>query len=214
MSPGVAAGSPRQLILAAGSSTCRVFRWALLLGGCMLLTGCPTLFPEPSEPARRYDFGPLPEPVALDVSATLDRINAPSWLREPLIPYRQIYRAPEALNHYSGHRWVAAPTELLGQRLRQLLADDADGAAPWRLELELVSFEQVFTRADEAHAEIRLRAVLRNGTARTGEAPMRHRIHQRQTVSADVQGAISGLPAVADLALQDLLRWIEESTTE
>jgi len=206
MLSGWVAGPTSPLVRA----TRHVTRLALLLCGLALLTGCPTLFPEPDEPPRRYDFGPLPEPVGLGIEVTVDRISAPSWLREPLIAYRQFHRAPEALNHYGGHRWVASPTELLGQRLQQLLAHDSDAAAPWRLELELVSFEQVFTQADEAHAEIRLRAVLRNDA----ESPMRHSAFQRQSVSPDVQGAISGLPAVADLALQDLLRWLEEATAQ
>ncbi|MCC5888378.1 MAG: membrane integrity-associated transporter subunit PqiC [Gammaproteobacteria bacterium] len=138
-------------------------------------------------------------------------LRAASWLNGGQIPYRQLHQRPEAVNHYAAHAWIAPPSEMLRARLEQMLAADGNARERWRLEVELLSFEQVFTSARDAQATILLRASLRE---RGGD----DRIHQRSfsattPVSADVDGAIEGLPKVADTALRDLVAWVADVTT-
>lgn len=178
------------------------------------LGGCSGLLPEPEAPPSRFDLGPLPAPSLTDADLAgvgLEHLSAASWLDGQQIPYRQLHRRPEAVQHYAAHAWIAPPSEMLEVRLEQMLAGDGDATERWRLEVDLLSFEQVFTSADEAHAAIKLRATLRQ---RGGEDRIRQRTFSAETpVSANVDGAIEGLPQVADRVLWDLLAWVSEVTT-
>ncbi len=178
-----------------------------------LVGGCTTLLPQPEPAPSRFDLGPLPETVQNDsnlVGIRLQGVRAPSWLAGAEIPYRQLHRRAEAVNHYSAHSWIAPPSEMLGVWLGQMLMADGDTAERWRLEVDLLSFEQVFMSASEAKATIVLHASLQR---RGGD----DRIHQRRftsavPVTADVNGAIEGLPRVADTALRELAAWAIEVT--
>lgn len=173
----------------------------------LALGGCSGLLPPPQPGPSRFDLGPLPEPGMIDSGLGgigLQRLTAASWLNVEQIPYRQLHQRPEAVRHYAAHAWIAPPAEMLEVRLRQLLAADGDGRERWRLEVEVLSFEQVFTSATEARASIMLRATLRQ---RSGDRVQQRSFRVTAPVSADVDGAIEGLPTVADRALQELVAW-------
>lgn len=178
------------------------------------LAGCTTLLPQPAPAPNKFDLGPLPEVVDIEVHSMgvrLQGLRAPSWLDVAEIPYRQLHRQAEAVHHYAAHAWIAPPSEMLRVRLDQMLVADGKAADSWRLEVELLSFEQVFASASEARATIMLKASLRKRGGDEG-------IHQRRftstlPVTADVHGAIEGLPRVADTALRELTEWITEVTT-
>lgn len=185
-------------------------RHALRLPAVLLslwISGCASLLPAPQPAPSRFDLGPWPatELVAPELAGvSLKSLQAPSWLQIEQIAYRQLHVRPEALRHYAVHAWVAAPAELLRFRLEQLLAADAESARPWRLEVELLRFEQVFLSADDAEATIMLRASLRK---RGDDAIAQRSFRAATAVSADVDGAIEGLPKVADTALRELVAW-------
>lgn len=187
---------------------------ALLLT-LLLLSGCNPLLPTPEAPPERFDFGPLPaldEASMLPVPARLHTLRAPSWLGSPGIPYRQLHRQPEAIRHYARHAWVAPPAELLQQHLESRLAARRPEADAWMLEVELLSFEQVFVAEDDAYGLISLRATLRE---RRGEGQIHTRRFQvEEPVAADVRGAVSGLPKVADAALAELIAWVASTMSE
>ncbi|MCC5873409.1 MAG: membrane integrity-associated transporter subunit PqiC [Gammaproteobacteria bacterium] len=178
------------------------------------LGGCTALLPEPEPAPSRFDLGPWSEPAPIDADLAgvrVQSLRAASWLNVAQISYRQLHRRPEAVHHYAAHAWIAPPPEMLAVRLEQMLASDGDARERWRLEVELLSFEQVFTSSQDARATIMLRASLRE---RGGD----DRIHQRsfiatEPVTADVDGAIEGLPKVADAALRELVAWAADVTT-
>ena len=191
-------------------SSTRLFLASLTL----LVAGCNPLLPEPPSPPALFDFGPLPTAVETDdaPAVQLQALRAPTWLTGPRIPYRQLHRQPEAVQYYARHSWVAAPTELLRQRLEHQLAATPRGSGGWLLEIDLLTFEQVFESEDRARAEISLRASLheRRGEGRT----LRRNVRVVQSVDSEVRGAVSGLPAVADEAINELVAWLKEVTSE
>lgn len=191
----------------------RLFAILLSLLLSLGLAGCSGLLPEPEASPNRFDLGPLPEPGLIDADVAgirLQSLTAARWLNGEQIPYRQLHRRPEAVQHYAANVWIAPPSEMLEVRLAQMLAADGDATERWRLKVELLSFEQVFAAADEAVAAITLRATL---SQRGGEDSMAQRTFSAEVpVSADVDGAIAGLPKVADRALRDLLVWASKVT--
>lgn len=83
----------------------------------VLLTGCMSLTPQVSPAPASYDLGPL-EPAAARMPL-LAEVTAPSWLDQPAMRYRLAYADPREVRSYTRSRWVAAPSQLLAQRLRQ-----------------------------------------------------------------------------------------------
>lgn len=185
--------------------------FAVLLS--LWLAGCAGLLPQPQAGPSRFDLGPLPEPGQSDRGVAgigLQRLSAASWLNVEQIPYRQLHRRPQALQHYAAHAWIAPPAEMIEVRLQQMLAAEGDASERWRLEVDVLSFEQVFTSASEAQASIMLRATLRQ---RGGDSVQQRSFSATAPVSADVDGAIDGLPKVADRALRELVAWAADITT-
>ncbi len=181
----------------------------------LLLAGCNPLLPTPEEPPDRFDFGPLPvadELRVLPAPTRLQALRAPSWLAGRGIPYRQLHRQPEAIRYYARHAWVAPPAELLQQRLESQLMIDRQDADSWMLDVELLSFEQVFVSEDDAYGVISMRATLRE---RRGEGrSLSRQFRLEEPIPANVRGAVSGLPKLADAALADLIDWIAATVAE
>jgi cholesterol transport system auxiliary component len=177
----------------------------LAVGGCL-----PQLIPELPPPPRTYDFGPLSDerPSSLPLRVRVEAVTAPSWLNGFEIHYRRLDEQPGALRAYAQSQWIAPAPELFAERLRHRLSQAAP-EAPGRelvLRLEILSFEQVFERPDQAYAVSRARASL-NGLA-GGER--RRELERRRPTAASVQGATAALPAVADDMIDALLDWLRE----
>ncbi len=183
----------------------------------LLLVGCASLLPEPAPAPSMVDFGPAdaatdrePIPYGIDVA----RIDAPRWLNDTDILYRQTHRSPNRIERYAHHVWAAPPPELLAEQADRML--DARGAksqAPeYRLELRLTRFEQVFTAADAAHVDARMTATLRD---LTGENPnSRHTLEARIDTRPDVEGAIAGLPQAANQLVDELGTWLAREAAD
>jgi cholesterol transport system auxiliary component len=178
---------------------------ALAIGGCI-----PQLIPELPPPPSTYDFGPLPDerPAPLPLRVRVEAVTAPSWLNGLDIYYRRLDEQPGALRAYAHSQWIAPASELFAQRLRHRLSQAAPDAAGRELilRLEILSFEQVFLRPDEAYAISRARASL-DGL----EGGVRGReLERRRPTAASAQGATTALPAVANDMVDAVLDWLRE----
>jgi ABC-type uncharacterized transport system auxiliary subunit len=194
---------------AAGIAAASLAASALLaLAGCL-----PQLVPEVPPPPQSYDFGPLPDdaPARLRVRVRLESVDAPSWLAGPEIRYRRLDEQPQALRAYARSQWIAAVPELFEQRLRHRLtqASAADGRELF-LRLEILSFEQVFTGADETHVSLRARARLEDGR----EPARQQEISLRRPSAPDARGATRELPVLADQAIEGVIEWLRQVTLD
>lgn len=187
----------------------------LLVGG--LLAGC--ALPERANAPRLYDFGPPREagPVAsatkLPVLAL--RVQASPALDSHALHYRLAYADAQQLLAYSQSRWAMTPAELLQQRLREgLTAQYAllpEGESASRLlHIELEEFSQLFTGPAQSQGQLRLRATLLQRAA-GGErllAQREWRLSQPAT-PADASGGVRALRAATDLAVTELVQWLQ-----
>jgi ABC-type uncharacterized transport system auxiliary subunit len=183
---------------------------ALALPG--VLTACLSqVLPEPAPPAVTYDFGPLPEqpPAALPARFRLDAVTAPSWHRRENIYYRRLDEQPAALVAYAQNRWIASPAELFAERLAYRLAQAQPDATlrELSLEVELVSFEHVYTADGLAYVVARARASYEDADGRTLERSF----EARRPAVPTVDGATAQLPLAADALLDDVLDWLRTS---
>lgn len=188
----------------------RSFRWLACIG-VLTASACAPLLPDPVAGPTLFDLGPLPAEEsrpAIAAAVRLDRVRAPSWLDSTAMNYRLLHEQPAALHRYADHAWIAPPAELIRMRLEHLLTVDGSRADDRRLELELLTFEQLFHSADSAEVEIRLRARLLRRGSEGGSIERSFRV--ASPVSPSVRGAIEGLPAVTDEALEQVLRWLDE----
>lgn len=175
-------------------------------------TGCLSrVLPEPAPPPISYDFGPPPDtpPARLPARFRLDAVTAPSWLRSQNIYYRRLDERPAALLPYARNRWIAPPPELFAERLSYRLARAEPAAAAGspaavELELELMSFEHVYTAPNSAYVVARARASYDGGDGRSYE----RMFETRRPAAAAVEGATTELPRAADELLGDVLAWL------
>lgn len=174
------------------------FLWVLIAA---LLAGC-SILPKPAPSPALHDFGPPASAPAAAVSVEAS-VSAPGWLDDTAIYYRLMYTDPTQLRSYADNRWLAPPAALLQARLRGIFAN---GSPHYRLEVQLLDFEQVFDSAQSAHISLRAQASLRdmsNGTT-VGEQIFT----VTQSTSPDVQGAVSGDAQAANELLARLVQWV------
>ena len=172
---------------------------ALLLA---MLAGC-SLWPEAPEPPSRNDFGPFAaNRQSFPWSGVI--VTSPEWLEDTGIDYRFLYANPTERHSYTRDQWVAAPAQLLQQRLNR-------GQRPGspRLRIDLEEFEQVFDRPGQSRVVMALRATIENGASADNRAARDFRF-ESPTPSADAAGALHVFPILirqAELALRD---WVRE----
>jgi cholesterol transport system auxiliary component len=140
--------------------------------------------------------------------------------------YRLLYIQDGQQPHpYAGARWVEAPAQLLGQRLRAALAAtrpvvDADaGLAAPELRIELDDFSQAFESPEQSLGVVRLRATRLMPSGASGAkdadgAPGTPWVEQRSFAarvpapSNDAAGGAQALKAAADQVIGEVVAWV------
>ena len=203
-------------------------RRALLALAATGLAGCKAL---PEKPSRQtmYDFGPAPAggtPVAGSRPAlVLPEVEAEGILETPALLYRLGYEDPFQLRPYAFARWSAPPTQLLRQRLREVLGRERavldNGAAaalarrgaerPPVLRVALEEFSQLFDSPTASRGMLRVRCTLLESRG-GGERLVAQRTFavERPAPSADAPGGVRALTAAVDAAAQDIVRWLQQ----
>jgi len=205
-------------------------RVLLALAGAALAAGCGSL---PKPPARQtlYDFGPAPAPGAPAPGAdkrsplSLPEVEADGRLETPALLYRLGYEDAFQLHPYAFARWSAPPTQLVRQRLREVLGHDRavlDSAAaaamvrrgadrPPVLRVEVEEFSQVFDSPTASRGVVRLRCTLLQATG-SAERAVAQRVFEaeRPAPSADAPGGVRGITAAMDAVALDIARWLQQ----
>ena len=202
--------------------------------GGFLLSGCSAL---PDKPVRAslYDFGPgnltaqpATRQAALPALAIDDINTSGGALDNQAVLYRLTYQNEQELRPYTFARWTMPPAQLVRQRLREQLGQqrnifDARGSLalnrsqnavlPLLLRLDLDEFSHVFTAPETSVGLIRLRATLIE-QATSGEKLIAQRsvVVQRPAPSADAPGGVRALTAATDAAIEEIDKWLQQST--
>lgn len=164
------------------------------------LSGCTVLPPRAPAPVSN-DFGPPTSSPIRSAAIALGEVTSPAWLETGKILYR-LAKDPTALRSYATQRWISAPDELLGQRLRErLLGPERQG---YRLDARLDRFEQEFARNGTARAILVLRATI---LAPGGRILASHWFTLSTPTRPDVHGAVQGLSMLAREVSAAIVRW-------
>ena len=164
----------------------------------------------------QYDLGAGGMPAAQarsPLTVQVVSVTAPPWMDDTGIIYRFTFQNPYRRERYRDSRWVAAPAEMVRERIRERFAPPVGkasvGTAPAALlplRVELEEFEQEFTDARHSHVVVRLRASL-SGAA-PGEAPREHRLEvDREAATPDAPGAVAAFSGAVDEAIDQLGGW-------
>lgn len=184
----------------------------LILLLTLLLSGCTGwLQAQRPPPLIPHDLGWLPPPAVVELrEVPLLEVDAPPWLNDLAVRHRQSGSDETALRSYPDDQWLAAPRELLLDRLQQtLLASHPAAANPqsprYRLEVRLLRFEQEQTGAS-ASAVVALQAVLKEPRGRRQWAsPL---LEGRVASEPGPAGAVRGLGQATDQVIGRLMTWL------
>jgi cholesterol transport system auxiliary component len=144
-------------------------------------------------------------------------VSAPGALDGTAILYRWLYvQDGQQPRPYAQARWVEAPAQLLGQRLRAALAAtrpviDADtGLMAPELRIELDDFSQVFAAPDQSFGVVQLRATRLAPGATGGARQVQQRSFAARTPapSNDAAGGVQALKTAADQVIGEIVAWI------
>lgn len=205
------------------------------LTAAVLLAGCGAL---PDRPARAalYDFGPglasasspaasAPDATVLPTLAVAD-IEASARLEGTQVLYRLGYADGNELRPYGLARWSVAPAQLVQQRMRDALAvrhtvlgarESASiarggGRAPHTLRVTLDEFSQYFDAPEASVGLVRLRATLVQSQP-GGDRVLAQRTFtaRRPAPSADAAGGVKAMAAATDVAVAELVAWVDQA---
>lgn len=189
-----------------------------------LLSGC-TAIHKSQPPISIYDFGLQPSqhtPNTLQQSPKLRKsiliadATAPSWLDNNAIHYRLLYHNPSQSYTYANSRWIATPTAILTQRIRnrivtntkeQVIKDSSTARTDYVLHVELEEFSQLFDMIDDSHVVIGLRASLIERNSRHLIAQKDFSIKEK-TPAADAAGAVFALNSASNQLINELIDWL------
>ena len=223
----IKSGAVNTLIYWAKGLLCMFF-------GGFLLSGCSAL---PDKPVRAslYDFGPgsltaqpATRQAALPALAIDDISTSGGALDNQAVLYRLTYQNEQELRPYTFARWTMPPAQLVRQRLREQLGQQRNifyargglalnrsqnAVLPLLLRLDLDEFSHVFTTPSASVGLIRLRATLIE-QATSGEKLVAQRsiVVQRPAPSADAPGGVRALTAATDAAIEEIDKWLQQST--
>lgn len=177
---------------------------ALTVTFLLVLAACGGL-PKPARPPALYDFGLKPaEAATMSLPVRLDEVEAAPGLEGSALRYRLAYRDPARVYAYVESRWIAAPAQLLAQRIGQRLRTSPGAAC--HLHIKLENFDQIFDNPTTSVGQVQLDARL----FMPGSTPPLAQIRlekARPAPSADAQGGVLALTQAADEAVSSLLEW-------
>jgi uncharacterized lipoprotein YmbA len=179
---------------------------AVLLAGCLSQ-------PRTPEPAL-YDLGMVPAGAVVpagtnaELAAVRVRTSARSWLDDTAMHYRLMYVDGMRTLTYAYARWLAPPAELIGQRLRQRLAENGPAArggstsAP-ELDIELEEFVQVFETPTESFGRVSVHVRLSGASSEAASFT-----EQSAAQTPDAVGGVRALAAATDALIARMIAWL------
>ncbi len=163
----------------------------------VICTGCSV----PAKQPTLHDFGRTLAGSTHQAKATIN-VNAPTWLWDNRIRYRQLFTSPSEIRFYGLDRWIAALPELLEQYFA-ISSSNLDYA----LLIRLQDFEQQFDSPDLAR--VVLRFSVDAYAVDDKQKLMTETFYLEQpTKTPDAAGAINGFTDLTRQAEQKIQAWL------
>ena len=169
----------------------------LLLSMLFFMTGCSI---SPRQPAL-HDFG---YPATIPAAKTLPAISvdAPTWLWDNRIRYRQLYASRTRVGFYALDRWLAPPPELFEQSLMA-----AGNTGNYSLIIRLQDFEQQFDAPGKSKVVLRFSATAYTGDPKRAIGAQEFYL-EWPAATPDAAGAVGGFAALTRQAADKLQGWL------
>jgi cholesterol transport system auxiliary component len=177
---------------------------ALLLGMLTLtISNCSLL---PKQSAALHDFGypyaNIPSETDVLSQQSSITVEAPKWLVDSRMRYRQLYAAPTQVRFYSLDRWIAPPSELFEQ-----LLNNKGKHWPNPVFIELQIFEQQFDSPDKAKVVMHFTATIMHDDKKHHH-PKRNFNLQMPCPTPDAKGAVTGFTALTKEVVDKVEAWL------
>ena len=185
---------------------------ALLPLGVLLLSTSSCIF-LPSTPSAVHDFGYPYTNVPSETTSSPQQqspitVDAPKWLSDNRIRYRLLYSTPTQVRFYSLDRWIAAPSELFEQLLRN---NGKQQTSPVTIQLQV--FEQQFETLNKAkvvmHFTVTSTLDDKHPQPRTRDFNL-----QLPCPTPDAKGAVSGFTVLTKQAVEKTQTWVATQNFE
>lgn len=192
--------------LRRAATTCCAALWLCACG----------MLPQPPASPALHDFGlPVGAPAVTLAGGqvAVAPVSSPSWLANSRIRYRLLFDEPARLRAYAQNEWIAPPAELMTARLRLAFGNPdfavagAPGEPAYRLEVELLDFEQVFDTAHSARSN--LRAVVSLRSTKDGRVLGPRLFDVSMASSPSVRGAIDSGGAAVERLVAQIVLWAD-----
>ena len=180
----------------------------------VLAAGCAT----PSAAPTVFDLGLLPVSSQTASSAVLPPLalaepGGPAALESPMMLYRLAYANDLQPRAFAQSRWSMAPAQLLGQRFKARLGQNAsavisavDGATNVPVvRIETDDFTQVFDTPTHSVGLVTLRVAVFNGRLLVAQKSF---TQQRPSASADAAGGARALADASDALISEVINWL------
>jgi cholesterol transport system auxiliary component len=160
----------------------------------------------PSTPSAVHDFGYPYANTTSETNAAPQHspitVEAPKWLTDNRIRYRLLYSTPTQVRFYSLDRWIAAPSELFEQLLKN---NGKQQTSPVTIQLQV--FEQQFDAIDKAKVVMRFTVTStpddKHPQPRTRDFNM-----ELPCPTPDAKGAVSGFTVLTKQAADKIQAWV------
>ncbi|MCL1886803.1 MAG: PqiC family protein [Betaproteobacteria bacterium] len=193
--------------------------FSLLVVCCWLLFGC-AINSQPS--ATLYDLGPVSSAQTNKVFPpdmpllVISRVNAPSWLRNTMMYYRQAQVNDQQTLFYTLSRWSMPPPELFRDHLESRIVaaggviegTRANKAGQLRLIVHIEDFSQYFQDDSTSEGRIALRVSIFGKDRLVAQKSFFHKV---PAPSPDAPGGVQALSVAADEVITEILHWIVEN---
>jgi cholesterol transport system auxiliary component len=180
----------------------------------LVVAGCASA---PAKVPTQFSFAPLsvnaPVLPLKRSPIALAEISAAPMLDGDEIVYRLDYDNAQVLRSYAQHRWSAAPSRMLAQRLKARAAQVGfqfvtakDGVAHAQvLRIELDDFSHVFSAPQRSTGQVIVRASVINGRLLLAQRSFARSV---PSASADAPGGAKALQEATDAVISEMLEWI------
>ncbi|MDR2127818.1 MAG: PqiC family protein [Burkholderiaceae bacterium] len=220
---------------AAAALRARFIPFISLTAACLLAAGCALPMPDKPQRPAPYDLGLFEADAAAAAAAATDAapsqaaqrqaavalawVESPAALQGTAMLYRLAYadgaRQPRP---YALARWSMPPAQMLGQRLRQHLAQSrpvvgvGENLAPIELRLELDEFSQLFGAEAQSEGIVRLRATAIAPQARGSARLLGQRTFEARQPAAtsDAAGGARALSEASNRLVREIAGWIDQ----
>ena len=175
----------------------RLYIGLLLFSTLFFMSGCSI---SPKQPAV-HDFG-LPASISTDKAQSTVTVDAPSWLWDDRIRYRQLYASSTRVGFYALDLWIAPPPELFEQLLLAY-----GKTRNYSLVIRLQDFAQLFDAPDRARVILRFSVEAYSGD-NNKKIGAREFYLERPAATPDAAGAVNGFALLARQAVDGIQHWL------